>query len=121
MANEKIMEAVQVLITITTTLVASSGFWAFILQRQKKESALKRLLMGIAHDRITFLCMIYITRGYVSRIEYENLKDFLYTPYTELGGNGTAKRLMEEVERLPIRSRAEIKDMESTNLEHPES
>lgn len=35
--------------------------------------------------------------------EYENLNDYLYAPYEKMGGNGSARRVMEEVRRLPIR------------------
>jgi len=28
---------------------------------------------------------------------------YLYEPYEEMGGNGSARRVMEEVRKLPIR------------------
>lgn len=31
------------------------------------------------------------------------VNDYLYAPYEKMGGNGSAKRMMEEVRRLPIR------------------
>jgi hypothetical protein len=46
--------------------------------------------------------MKYIERGYITQEEYENLHDYLYIPYEKLNGNGSAKRVMEEVGRLPI-------------------
>ena len=42
-------------------------------------------------------------RGYITRDEYENLYEYLYKPYEKLGGNGSAKRIMAEVDKLPIR------------------
>ena len=42
---------------------------------------------------------------YVTRAEYENLNEYLFQPYHKLGGNGTAERIMKEVERLPLRER----------------
>jgi len=61
------------------------------------------MLVGLAHDRIIHLGMAYLTRGYITQDEYENLNDYLYQPYEKMGGNGSAKRVMEEVRRLPIR------------------
>lgn len=39
---------------------------------------------------------------WVSQDEYENLYEYLYKPYEKLGGNGSAKRIMTEVNKLPI-------------------
>ena len=58
--------------------------------------------MGLGHDRLVYLCMRYIERGWVSSDEYEDLNKYLYSPYTEMGGNGTVKKLMSEVQKLPI-------------------
>ena len=44
----------------------------------------------------------YIKRKSITKDEYENLHEYLYKPYAALGGNGTAKRIMAEVERLPL-------------------
>ena len=39
---------------------------------------------------------------YITQDEYENLYEYLYSPYIKMGGNGSAKRVMQEVEKLPI-------------------
>lgn len=96
--NEWIKTAVTVLIT----LLGSAGFWGYLEARRSKKSANTRLLVGIAHDRIVFLGMKYVERGYITRDEYENLNDYLFEPYSEAGGNGSAKRVMEEVRKLPL-------------------
>lgn len=62
-----------------------------------------QMLIGLAHDRIIFLGMHYIERGWITQDEYENLYEYLYKPYEKLGGNGSAKRIMTEVNKLPIR------------------
>ena len=96
-----------VIVTIILSLFASSGFWALISQiiihKINNNSAIKQMLMGLGHDRICFLGDIYIERGYIKRDEYENLVDYLYKPYKELGGNGTAEKVIEEVKKLPTR------------------
>lgn len=66
----------------------------------------KRHFVGVVHDRIIHLCMVYVTRGYITQDEYENLNDYLYQPYEKMGGNGSAKRVMEEVINLPIKREA---------------
>ena len=47
--------------------------------------------------------MHYIERGWITHDELENLYEYLYKPYENLGGNGSAQRVMREVEKLPIR------------------
>jgi hypothetical protein len=96
------------LITIVVAVFASAGFWSFInrlMQNKGEKSPERQMLLGLAHDRICYLAEKYIERGWITRDEYENLHDYLYLPYKRLGGNGTADRLMEEVDRLPIRQK----------------
>lgn len=89
-------------VTVLVTLLGSAGFWGYLETRRSKKSANTRLLVGIAHDRIVFLGMKYVERGYITQDEYENLNDYLFEPYSEAGGNGSAKRVMEEVRKLPL-------------------
>lgn len=96
------MDWKQTLLTVLVTLLGSAGFWGFLDSRRAKKDANTRLLVGIAHDRITYLGMKYVERGYITRDEYENLNDYLYEPYAAAGGNGSAKRVMEEVKKLPL-------------------
>lgn len=91
-----------VLIAVLCTLIASSGFWALIMKFLDKKSAKSKMLLGLGHDRIIFLCVKFIERGSIMQSEYENLNKYLFEPYKAMGGNGTAARLMEEVKKLPI-------------------
>ena len=59
--------------------------------------------MGLAHDRILYLGMRYVERGWISKDEYENLYDYLYLPYKQMGGNGAVERVIREVNKLPIK------------------
>lgn len=92
------------IITVLCAILASSGIWAIVLQRLNKNDNRTKLMVGIAHDRIIFLGMQYIERGSITEDEYENLHDYLYVPYEALGGNGSAKRVMEEVQKLPLKT-----------------
>jgi len=88
---------------ILLAFIASSGFWAFLQYILSKKDIRTSMLVGLGHDRIVYLGMKYIERGYITRDEYENLHDYLYVPYNKMGGNGSAERIMDEVKRLPIR------------------
>lgn len=94
---------IQMIITIVCSVLASSGLWTYVSKRSERKDAKTELLIGIAHDRIIFLGMSYINRGYITQEEYENLHVYLYEPYLKNGGSGTAKRVMKEVDKLPIR------------------
>ena len=95
-------DVLQILITVITSVFVFSGLWAFIQSRRDKKDARHELLVGLAHDRIISLGMNYIERGEITRDEYENLHDYLYVPYQKMGGNGSAARVMAEVEKLKI-------------------
>ena len=93
---------IQMALTVVCAVIASSGFWAYIQKRSEKKDVKTQMLVGLAHDRILFLGMSYIERGSITRDEYENLYEYLYRPYEKMGGNGSAKRVMQEVNKLPI-------------------
>lgn len=93
---------VPVIIGFFSSILASTGLWAFIKSRLDKKDAKAKMLKGLGHDRIMELGKKYIKRGYITSDEYENFVDYLYAPYEALHGNGSAKRIVEEVKRLPI-------------------
>ena len=91
----------QIVITIFTSVLASSGLWAFLGNRFDKRSAERDLIIGIGHVELVYYGMQYIERGWITKDEYETLKE-LYDPYVKLGGNGSGKKIMAEVEKLPM-------------------
>lgn len=93
----------QTIATIVCSVIASSGFWSYIQKKRDKKDDKTALLIGLAHDRIVDLGMKYIEKKYITQDEYENLNDYLYKPYKKLGGNGSGDRIMQEVNKLPIR------------------
>lgn len=92
----------QVVLTVFSSVLASSGLWAYVQKRSERNDVKTEMLVGLAHDRILYLGVSYIDRGYITQDEYENLRVYLYEPYEKLGGNGSAKRIMQEVDKLPI-------------------
>lgn len=110
---------VQVTISVFSAVLASSGLWAFIQKRfdrkfeeQQKDDegrqAERAMLRGLAHDRIMYLGMQYINKGWCTQDEYENLEIYLFEPYEKLGSNGSATKVMEEVRKLPLRKPDDI-------------
>ena len=92
----------QIIITIFTSILASSGLWAFLSSRFDRHDSERDILVGIGHIEIVFFGMQYIERGWITQDEYDTLCD-LYKPYLKLGGNGSGTKIMKEIEKLPIR------------------
>ena len=116
--------------TIIGAIFGGSGvtFLTFLIQRhdrktdkrQEEYTELSRKISEIAdavkgqgHDRVTYLGGRYIQRGGITKDEYENLYDYIYLPYKALGGNGTAEKVMKDVDNLPIitKNEAHEKDL----------
>lgn len=98
------MSWLELMVTVFCSVLASTGFWAYMQKKAERKDAKTQVLIGLAHDRIVDLGMQYISRNpnYITQDEYENLHDYLYLPYKEMGGNGSAERIMKEVEKIPI-------------------
>lgn len=95
---------VDIVITVFLSVLASSGFWAYLQTRVSKNTAYNQLLRGLAHDRVVHVAEMYIKRGWISSMEYDDFMKYLYEPYKAYGGNGVAERLANEVSKLPIYS-----------------
>lgn len=103
-------DMISILITGICSIIASSGFWLYLQKRSDKHNELTckynaqaEMLRGLGHDRIVRHGIRYIAKGFITTSEYENLKDYLYTPYKKLGGNGSADRIMLEIDKLDIK------------------
>ena len=101
------------LFTIIITLFASSGFCTFVEYKIRNRSKIdidrknqSLLLLGLAHDRIIYLGYAAIENGFITLDDYENLNEYLYQPYLAMGGNGSAIKVMKEVDKLPMTPRA---------------
>lgn len=98
------MTATQIILTVITSLLASSGLWAFLGSRLERNNAERELIVGIGHIELVFFGMQYIERGWITRDEYDTMQE-LYKPYVKLGGNGSGTKIMKELEKLPIREK----------------
>jgi hypothetical protein len=95
------MQWYEIALTVLGSILASNGMWGLIAKVADKKSDKNKLLMGLAYSEIINRAERYIERGYISSDEYHELDHYLYQPYKKMGGNGTAMRLMEKVEKLP--------------------
>lgn len=97
---------------IIIAVFASTGLWSFIsmlVQRyMERKSDYAMMMRGLGHDHICYLGEYYIKRGCITRDEYENLVDYLYIPYKNLGGNGTAEKVINEVKQLPLKDNCNV-------------
>ena len=97
---------IDIIVTLIVAVFGSTGFWTWINNRTKKKSAESRLLLGLAYSEIINRADACLSRGWVEVEEYNELNRYLYQPYAEMGGNGTAQKLMDEVRNLPTRKEA---------------
>ena len=98
--------------SIIAAVFASSGFWALITsivqKKNEKKDAKARMILGLGHHELKELCEKYLAQGWIYTDDYEDLVKYLYEPYIKMGGNGTVKKLMGDVEKLPIKRRVRI-------------
>lgn len=93
-----------VIIAVVISVTATSGFWSFLQRRLDKKDITRDMLVGLGHDRIVYLGLCYINRGWITQAEYENIMEYLYKPYSKMGGNGSAHKIIQEIQQLPIRT-----------------
>lgn len=111
---------VDVLVTVFVTVLASNGFWTIIQKKFDRNSTEKKLLVGLAHDRIIYVGEGFITRGWVTYDEYEDFMKYLYEPYAEYGGNGAAERILDEVKKLPLKTNDNRRDHQIRKVKYSE-
>ena len=73
----------------------------YVAQVDTAEKHKMDLIVSSYRYRLTQLCRLYLTRGYMTIGEYDQLNEF-YHLYTGLGGNGEAKIWYERAIQLPI-------------------
>ena len=100
----------EALLTLAAILFGSQGLWTLIqtmwINKHRKKTAENKLLLGLAFETIIYTAQKYIDRGEIEAEEYKELNHYLFEPYKEMGGNGTAARMIAEVEKLPIKKGA---------------
>jgi hypothetical protein len=67
----------------------------------KEEHAIKSGIRAILRDRLLYICAQCEKRGSVTVEQLQNVSE-LFESYSSLGGNGAAKKIFEDVLRLPL-------------------
>lgn len=104
MTTNEIIAYVISTLSIIGSVFASSGFWTFVIQKNSKKTAMEKLILMDTEEKIVRRATEYIHRGSISRDEYYRLL-MIYQPYKELGGNGTAEKIMLDISKLPIQTK----------------
>lgn len=86
---------------VITTVLSCPGIWAWAKTRTQRNSSEERLLIQVARNQLIKQGRKYITRGYITMDEYEEYES-QYKAYSDLGGNGLARRVFEQVDELPM-------------------
>lgn len=101
------MSTFEFLLALAGIIFGATGFWTLIStiiqNRNKRQNAMMKLTLGLAHEKIIELGLSYIERGSITKDEYEDLIKYLYKPYKDLDGNGTAEKIIDMVRQLPIK------------------
>lgn len=97
------IQLIHEVVAVISAVFASSGIWAWLQARNERKDAKTQMLIGLGHERIIVLGIMYLERGdWITEDEYDNLVNYLYAPYSKLGGNGSAERIIGEIKQLRI-------------------
>ena len=114
--------AVTGIITLLVGIFGSTGFWTYWNNKQQKNSEvykkideiedhvnyhitnMQQAVRGLTYINIVKTCEYWLERGWVEQDDIRDLEHYLYDPYRNWGGNGTAERLFKEVCALPHKS-----------------
>lgn len=93
---------IELIVTVMLAVLGSNGLWAYIQSRNTRRTAKDRMILGLGHAEIFRTAEKYIERDGVTTDELEDLEKYLYKPYKEMGGNGTAETIMHKCHSLQI-------------------
>ena len=75
-----------------TLLAAYRGLSKRLKTEVVKNQAINAAVLALLHDRLYQACQFYISRGYCTVGDRDNL-EYMFKPYKALGGNGTGEEL----------------------------
>lgn len=104
---------VQTIVTVVCSVFASSGLWAFVAtvidNRKKKVDSederievIEKMVRGLAHAKIIEVGKHYLEQSRITLDDLNEFNHYLYCPYSAMGGNGYAKKVAEEVNKIPL-------------------
>lgn len=86
---------------LVTTVLSGPGIWAWAKTRTQRNDSEDKLLLQVAKTQLVAQGREYLKRGYITMDEYEEYESE-YQVYSNLGGNGLARRIFEQVDELPM-------------------
>ena len=95
------------------TMLGSSGLWAFVQSKTTHKSALEKMILGLGHAEIFRVAEKYIHRDGITLSELDDLETYLFKPYSEMGGNGTAAAIVQKCRQLPVITEQEAERRDS--------
>lgn len=95
------------ILAIFAGFMGCTGFWSWLENRKSNKDVNTQILLGLGHDRICYLGKQYIKRGYITPEEHDNLFNYLWTPYSAGGGNGSAAEIVRRVTLLPVQEHSQ--------------
>ena len=111
----EISRIIELFVTVFVAMLGSTGLWTAIQNRSTAKSARDRMLLGLGHAKIFDVCEKYIRRDGITKEELEDLEKYLYKPYHDLGGNGTATAIVEKCKALKVISASEAEKRDKAN------
>ena len=97
----------KLIVAVVVGILGSNGYWNYKQSKDKKKSAEYRMILGLGHAEIFRVAEKYLRRGAITSSELEDLDKYLFKPYSEMGGNGTAEAMVTKCRDLDIISEAE--------------
>lgn len=93
-----------IVLPVILAVIASGGFWAFLEKVRGSKRAEHELLMGMARNMMMDQATKYLNRGdWITRVEYDNLVKYMYTPYAKAHGNHGMDKVIADIdEKLRI-------------------
>lgn len=77
-----------------------SGIFSIVNASKKKESGIEAGVRILLYDRIKYLGIKYVERGYINNDEYEDLGRMHKVYHDSLHGNGFLDDIMDQVKHL---------------------
>ena len=97
----------ELFVTVFVAMLGSTGLWSWIQNMGTAKTARDRMLLGLGHAKIFDVAEKYIRRDGITSAELEDLEKYLYKPYHDMGGNGTATAIVDKCKALRIITPAE--------------
>lgn len=88
----------EMIMTVAASVLASSGFWAFIQSHEDKNSATNEALGALLRHEMYAIYADYRDADEVPRSVQEEM-DALWQPYHALGFNHTGDKIRDEIMR----------------------